>query len=106
MSIDATTPTTLAAEAEWLETAHANAVALGRFSPQYLAGFKAAAGWVRIHAEEARSQSEERDVAYWINAAREINTFTPAEAYSLMVLFAVAGLSVLVACALMLVHHG
>lgn len=51
----------LRAEAEWLETACANAVKhfSGRFSPAYLEGFKAAAGWVRFHAEmHERSEGE------------------------------------------------
>lgn len=42
----------LAGEAEWLETAYANASQHPNdYSAEYLAGFKTAAGWVRFHAD-------------------------------------------------------
>lgn len=41
-------------EADWLTRAHANSVDKG-FSEEYRRGFLAAAGWVRFHAEMART---------------------------------------------------
>jgi hypothetical protein len=48
----------LATEAEWLTAAHANSADKG-YSSQYREGFKAAAGWVALHAEiAARAEAE------------------------------------------------
>jgi hypothetical protein len=40
----------LRAEAEWLETSHRNSAGRG-YSEEYRAGYAAAAGWVRLHAQ-------------------------------------------------------
>jgi hypothetical protein len=65
------------AEAEWLETAHTNSVGKG-YSSEYRSGFKAAAGWVRLHGDASPASPAPVDVAglcHWVqNWARVQST--------------------------------